>query len=47
MMKLIEEGKYFIACFDSLRYMRKIIDYMCDKIKKENIFLESKILEVI
>ena len=37
MMKLIEEGKFFIACFDSLKYMTKIIDYMCDKIKKKNI----------
>ena len=37
MMKLIEEGKFFIACFDSLKYMTKIIDYMCEKIKKENI----------
>lgn len=37
MMKLIEQGKFFIACFDSLKYMTKIIDYMCEKIKKENI----------
>ena len=48
MMKLIEEGKFFIACFDSLKFMTKIIEYMCEKIKKENIIeYSSKIKYVL